>query len=62
MNGAQRRAFDEAVQRFDAERELLKRETAFGVEAAFAQSFELIRQRVLGAVDDAQVVAATKAS
>src|SRR3984893_3869899 len=56
VDAAQRLAADEALQAFDAERELPQRQRALHAEAARAQPVEVRQHRVLRAVDDPQVL------
>src|SRR5262249_46741258 len=58
VHPAQRLAADEALQRLDAERELSDRERALAPEAAAPQALEVGGFGVLGAVDDAEGLAA----
>src|SRR6266542_2999573 len=57
MDAAQRLAADEALERLDAEREFANGERALAAEAAGAKTLEVGGLGVLGAVDDAQVLA-----
>jgi hypothetical protein len=59
VHAAERLAGDEAAERLHAQGELAQRQRAFRREAALAQTADLIRGRVLGSVDDAQILAAT---
>lgn len=56
MHATQRLARKETIERFETERKLAHRQRAFGVEAALAQSHQMLRQVVIRAVDDAQIV------
>jgi hypothetical protein len=49
---------DEPLQRFQSQRELAEGMRALGGNAAGAEAGQMFRRRVLGAVDDAQVLAA----
>lgn len=57
VHAPHRLAPDETLERLDAERELAQCERALAAEPALAQPFEVVRQRVLGTVNDAQVLA-----
>src|SRR5262245_31009237 len=52
VDAAQRLAPHEALEPFDAERELAQRQRALARETAGAQPFQVLRQRVLRPVDD----------
>jgi len=55
MDSSERFAGDEALQGFMTESELAKGEIALGAEAALAQSDEIFRRIVFGAIDDAEI-------
>ena len=59
VDAAQGFVADEAVEGFEAERELAQCQRAFGAEAALAESLQVLGPGVFRAVDDAQVLAAT---
>src|SRR5438045_9702512 len=54
----QRRALDEALQRFDTQRELAERERALAGDATVTQSRQVLRRRILRTIDDAKVLGA----
>ena len=55
MDSAQRVAIYESGERFDTEAKLANRQTAFRGQAAVSETFEVMRQVLLGAVDDPQI-------
>src|SRR5690348_17923777 len=58
MYTPERLAAHEALQRLDAQGELTDGEAALGVQPTLAQAIQIRRLGVVGAVDDAQVLAA----
>jgi len=59
MHATQRLATNEAVQGFQAERELPQREPPLGAEAPFPQSLQLAGEGVLRPVDEPEILGAT---
>src|SRR5690606_10152897 len=55
----QRFAANETLQGFDTERELTQGKRTLGSEATIAESCEVRVARIVGAIDDAQVLAST---
>ena len=58
VNASERLSLDEALESFDAQRELAQRQRSLPRQAAFAQPLEVLGQRVLRPVDDPQILAA----